>query len=418
MKRFRFLVFLVFIVGCKYANMNKHLVKQLEKPTNQQHFSGVFVYDPTEKDTIFNYNGDRYFTPASNTKIATLFTALQLLQDKIPAYTYAVNADTIAIQGTGNPTLLHPYFKDSSLVNFIKDFKNVKIHTGNLKDRKYGYGWAWEDFDAYYNPERTSFPLFGNVVSITNNGTTVSPKVFQNTVVIGSKKGREETKNTFYYRKNSRKDVEIPFMVDSSSLKKLWKEVLPNQNLTFSDKIANFKDIKYSDIPLDSVYKRMMIESDNFLAEQLLIMASSSLSDTLSSSKARKYILQNQLADLPHKPRWVDGSGLSRYNLFTPSSFVFILDRIYASIPEERLFELFPKGGVSGTIKDVFKGKNEPYIIAKSGALGNNYNLSGFLKTKSGKTLIFSFMNNHFRKRSKDIKAEMETVFKYLHDNY
>src|SRR5690606_10927278 len=123
--------------------------------------------------------------------------------------------------------------------------------------------------------------------------------------------------------------------------------------------------------------KRMMHESDNFLAEQLLILVSSTLSDTLSSALAREHIMNTYLTELRQPPRWVDGSGLSRYNLFTPESMVYILDAMYREIPRERLLDLFPAGGVSGTLKDRFGGDGQPYIFAKSGALGNTYNLSG-----------------------------------------
>lgn len=47
----------------------------------------------------------------------------------------------------------------------------------------------------------------------------------------------------------------------------------------------------------------MMHISDNFLAEQLLIMASSNLSDTLNTNKAIKYILKTDLGDLEQQPR-------------------------------------------------------------------------------------------------------------------
>jgi len=161
----------------------------------------------------------------------------------------------------------------------------------------------------------------------------------------------------------------------------------------------------------------MMIESDNFLAEQLLLLCSSTLSDTLSSSKVREYILENELADLKQQPRWVDGSGLSRYNLFTPESMIHVLSKLYDDIPRERLFDFFPAGG-QGTLKDWYPGKPEPYLFAKTGSVGNNYNISGYLITKSGKILIFSFMNNHFRHPSSEIKKRMQRIFEALRDDY
>lgn len=420
MRVFTLLILLLFFVGCKSVQIRKHITKQLESPFNAQHFSGVFIYNPTTKDTILNYNGDKYFTPASNTKIATLFSAFKLLKDSIPAYTYAINSDTISIQGTGNPTAFHAFFKDSTLIKQLKNSSTVKLFLGNLSDAKYGNGWAWEDYDTHFSPERNSFPLYGNVVHIKRiKKLEVTPEIFEKDVVVNdTKQGRKESENTFYFKK-TRREREIPFIIDTTTTHNLWNNILPNKHLQFyHDSIVALANTKYSSIHIDSLYKRMMVKSDNFLAEQILIMASSKLSDTLSSKKARKYILKNHLNELPYKPRWVDGSGLSRYNLFTPSSFVYMLNDLYNDVPEKRLFNLFPKGGVSGTLKNWFKNEKEPYIIAKSGTLGNNYSLSGFLKTKSGKVLIFSFMNNHFKKKTSEVKKEMEAIFKYLHNKY
>lgn len=420
MKYLKYFLIFTLLLGCKSTTIRKTVVNQLQKPFNNQHFLGVFVYDPIKKDTLINYNGDKYFTPASNVKIATLFTALQLLKNKIPAFTYEVNLDTISIQGTGNPTLLHPFFKDSIAIKKLRRFNYIKIFTNNLIDAKFGFGWAWEDYDTYFSPERSAFPIYGNTVLIGNTDSLqVTPTIFYNDVILSNKKqGREALKNKFYYKRTRKKETEIPFIIDSVSTEKLWSNILPKKKiLFFHDSITHLKNTAYSTIPMDSLYKRMMMVSDNFLAEQILIMASSKLSDTLNSSKVRKHILKHQL-NILHKPRWVDGSGLSRYNLFTPSSFVYILDKLHSSIPKNRLFRLFPTGGKQGTLKNWFKGKKHPYIFAKSGTLGNNYSLSGYLETNSGRILIFSFMNNHYKKKTSDIKKQMQRIFEYLRDQY
>jgi D-alanyl-D-alanine carboxypeptidase/D-alanyl-D-alanine-endopeptidase (penicillin-binding protein 4) len=162
----------------------------------------------------------------------------------------------------------------------------------------------------------------------------------------------------------------------------------------------------------------MMHESDNLIAEQLLLIASAVLTDTLSSTLARDYILDTYLADLPQKPRWVDGSGLSRYNLFTPASMIYVLEKLYKEVPQTRLFTLFPAGGQSGTLEDWYAGNTEPYVYAKSGTLGNTYCLSGYLKTTSGKVLLFSFMNNHFMEPTSSIKKKIGHILKSIRDTY
>jgi D-alanyl-D-alanine carboxypeptidase/D-alanyl-D-alanine-endopeptidase (penicillin-binding protein 4) len=147
-------------------------------------------------------------------------------------------------------------------------------------------------------------------------------------------------------------------------------------------------------------------------------MASSTLSDTLFSQKARAFVLDSLLADLKQPPRWVDGSGLSRYNLFTPESMVQVLHHLYKEMDRDRLFGFFPAGGVSGTLENWYATDGNPYIYAKTGSLGNNHNLSGYLITKSGKVLIFSFMNNHFRVPSAEVKKRMQAMFEFMRDTY
>lgn len=417
----RFLIcsIIVLLSSCKSIQIKKSIQKRVNHSFNENHFTGIFVYDPQKKDTLINYNGNKYFTPASNTKIATLYTALQILEDKIPSYTYEINSDTITIQGTGNPTFLHPHFKDSALVNTLQKYKHINILTSNLKDPKYAYGWAWEDYDTYFSPERSAFPIYGNVVSIKRKDSLqITPSLFYKNVNPTIKKqGRKPTENIFYYKLHKKRGIEIPFIVDKNTTEKLWKKILPNKTLSFyHDSIAKSKNTAFSSINIDSLYKRMMVKSDNFLAEQILILASSKLSDTLNSSKVRKYILKNQLASLQQPPRWVDGSGLSRYNLFTPSSFVHILNKMYADIPKKRLFDLFPVGGVSGTLKNWYSGVENPYVYAKSGTLSNNYSLSGYLITKSNKVLIFSIMNNHFKQKTSDVKKQVQLILETLRD--
>lgn len=170
-------------------------------------------------------------------------------------------------------------------------------------------------------------------------------------------------------------------------------------------------------IPSDSLYKVMMQESDNFIAEQLLQMCAGILSDSLKSTVAIDYAKSHFLFDLPDQPHWVDGSGLSRYNLFTPRSIVRVWEKILAVAPRERLFQILAIGGKAGTIKNYYKS-TPPYIYGKTGTLSNNHCLSGFLITKKGKLFIFSFMNNNYTTSTDEIKKNMESVLFEIHERY
>ncbi len=147
-----------------------------------------------------------------------------------------------------------------------------------------------------------------------------------------------------------------------------------------------------------------------------MLMCSYTLFDTISTKMAIEWSKEHLLPGLKDNCRWVDGSGLSRYNLFSPSDMIYVLNNIYNTIGLERIKVLFPTAGHSGTLKNSYKNIKTPYLWAKSGSLSNNYNLSGFIKTRKGNLYIFSFMNNHFLAKNKDIKAEMEKVFEYIYN--
>ena len=177
--------------------------------------------------------------------------------------------------------------------------------------------------------------------------------------------------------------------------------------------------ILLGDVSADSIYRRMMQESDNFIAEQLLLLCSNELYGYMNTATIIAYAKQNLLSDLPDEPKWVDGSGLSRYNLVTPRSIVRLLQKMYTEYPSARLFDIFPAGGVSGTIKDNYGGDNgQPFVFAKTGTLSNNHSLSGYVVTKKGTVLVFSFMHNNYLCKVSTIKKEMEKVLTYIYNTY
>lgn len=415
------LITTLLLSGCVSTKktISRTTTKKLASEVFKNHYAGFIVYNPESKEVVYEHNSQKYFTPASNTKIFTLYASLKLLPKFSPALKYSYKNDSTYIQGTGNPTLLHSYFKDTSTINFLKGQRNIVLHLSNFTSDRFGAGWAWEDYDSYYSPELSGFPLYGNVLTAFQTDSLVLyPNYFRENISYKPNAfKRDIVSNTFYLNPVLKDTIEIPFKIGQPLIKELLEKEL-GKNITISKVMpAEETKILYS-VATDSIAQRMMYESDNFLAEQLLLLSSSTLSDTLNTKKVIQHVLDSILTDLKQKPRWVDGSGLSRYNLFTPESFVQVLDKLYTEIPKERLLSLFPAGGVSGTLKNWYKGKAAPYIFAKSGSLGNNYCLSGYLITNSGKTLIFSFMNNHFMHSSSAIKLEMQQLLEMIRDTY
>ena len=399
--------------------LNKSIESNLNTSFYKNQFTGLLVINASTKDTLYAINSSKYFTPASNTKIFTLYTALKTLPKKIPALRYIEKNDTLYFEGTGDPSFLHPYLKDSTVFHFLKKQKYLAFHSGNFQDTSFGPGWAWEDYDSGFSPERSSFPIYGNVASISKTfPSQIIPHYFKDSLFfISNNRNRDQEHNRFYVDEYRTDTLTVPFKAKSTTVLHLLQDAL-NKPITGINKMPISETSTLYGIDSDSLYTELMQESDNFIAEQVLLLAASKIFDTLNSRKAITYALDSLLPNLPQQPKWVDGSGLSRYNLFTPQSMVYVLDRLYTEVPQERLFKIFPSGGVSGTLKNWYAGNPKPYIYAKSGSLGNNYCLSGYLLTKSGKVLIFSFMNNHFKNPTSQVKEQMEALFEEIRDTY
>ena len=246
-------VLLSACISTKSGKTKREIRQGLRSTLLENQFTGFFLMDAQTGDTLYNQNGQKYFTPASNTKIFTLFTSLSLLPERIPAFKYLVKHDTLFLEGTGDPTLLHPYFQDSTAINFLRGYPAITLNTANFQADKFGSGWAWDDFPYYYQVERNGFPLFGNVTTIHHlDSLRVSPSLFREKVVdLDHTPGREAEKNIFYYASSRTDTTEIPFRVDSVLTRKLLEMAL-DKKVTVTDRMPpGKKNVVYS-VPSDS----------------------------------------------------------------------------------------------------------------------------------------------------------------------
>ncbi len=425
---------LVFVVqvGCVSSRLkveDQSLDRFLEKSKAfNNSFTGFSIYNPETDKYLYEYNAQKFFTPASNTKIFTFYTSKKIFSDSIPGILHTYRNDTLFFTGTGDPTLLDEDFSAQPVYDFLKNSGSTLVYSErDFYNDRFGPGWAWDDYMYYFSPEKCSMPIYANVVHFTRYPNepklTIRPDRLIRSVMhlrdTVFSITREENDNLYTVRYGPIPDTidrKIPFIYSSSLFLRLLRDSLGKRIYQNSENIPVMSNILYSQ-HIDSVMKKMMIVSDNFIAEQMLIMGAGHLFDTLDADLCIQYAIDQLIPELEHQIDWVDGSGLSRYNKFTPRAINELLQKIYDEYPKELIIDIFPKGGVSGTLKNNFKA-NTPYVIAKTGSMSNVYNLSGYLITKKGKWLVFSFMNNNFEVPITDVKQEMEKILKNIHEKY
>ncbi len=79
---------------------------------------------------------------------------------------------------------------------------------------------------------------------------------------------------------------------------------------------------------------------------------------------------------------------------------------MFKSQSKERLFPLFPSGG-KGTLRNYYQALPNR-LYAKTGTLSGVVALSGYIITKSGKTLIFSVLVNNHNSTSTNVRRAVE----------
>ncbi|MFN9782022.1 MAG: D-alanyl-D-alanine carboxypeptidase, partial [Sphingobacteriales bacterium] len=126
---------------------------------------GVSVYDPAAGKFIFSYQDDKYFVPASNTKIMSCYAGMKYLDSVLVGLKYVQLDTALVLIPTGDPTFLHRDFPKQPVADFIRGLQGkTYMATNHWYDQALGYGWSWDDYSDYYMAERSAFPVYGNLI--------------------------------------------------------------------------------------------------------------------------------------------------------------------------------------------------------------------------------------------------------------
>ncbi|HZF65661.1 MAG TPA: D-alanyl-D-alanine carboxypeptidase [Chitinophagaceae bacterium] len=434
---FIFCIAAVMIVGCSSTRnigraAGKNLLNSGELKTAHV---GISIFEPATGKWWFNHQAEKYFIPASNVKIVTCFEAMKHLGDSLKGIIYSEQENNTAIiEATGDPTLLHPAFPNQPVLEFLRTKQHILINTQNWADDALGAGWSWDDYNESYMTERSPMPMYGNTVRFSKAQQKIAdeklplisyPRFFEDSLRLSEDISqladkfaitRDRASNKFLIlpSADSFATIQIPFSTNNFELtRKLLRDTL-KAGVRTSYYTLPSSSILYSQ-PTDSVLKLMMYNSDNFLAEQLLLSISNELLPKMNAGKLIVKLLNTDLNNLPQKPRWVDGSGLSRYNLFTPKSMVTVLNQM-RDFGMERIKNVFPSGG-EGTLSGYYS-MQAGSIYAKTGSMSGVVCLSGYLYTSREKELIFSVMVNNHQSTATEVRGAIERFLQQLSSKY
>jgi serine-type D-Ala-D-Ala carboxypeptidase/endopeptidase (penicillin-binding protein 4) len=432
-------VFISFIACTPATKLARAFQKQLtaDSTFTNAHI-GVSVYDATSQASVFQYNSNKYFVPASNIKIPTLYAGMKYLGNQLPGLLVQELKDSIIITPTGDPTFLHVDYKQHQVFDFLKSAnKPLAVNSSNWKTDAMGSGWTWNDYLGYYSAERSPMPVYGNYIKWVQQRTVETRDGIKDTAVLVFTEPemnwpttfstaransfdiyRPRTENTYTITegKELKAELEVPFVTNGiQATLELLKDTLFKEITVTTTNSPSASKIIYSQ-PSDSMFKPLMYRSDNFFAEQTLLMVSQQLMGYMDEGRLIDSIIKSDFRNMPQRPRWADGSGLSRYNLFTPDDFVWLLLKMKDEFGMDRLKSIFATGN-SGTLRNYYK-EEAGFIYAKTGTLSGVVALSGYLYTTKNKLLVFSFLVNNHNTSSTTVRRAVEKFIKQLRANY
>ncbi|NGF57757.1 peptidase S13 [Parapedobacter sp. SGR-10] len=415
--------------GQEFEALDKELV---QSSILNKHYYGFNLYDLDSNRMVYGRNADRYFTPASNTKVFTLFTALKHIGDSIPGIEYVERGDSLIFWGTGDPTFLHPKLDNRRVYDFLKySDKTLYYVPQDNVDGSYRNGWAIEDYKYDYQTDIVPFPIYGNLVYFRSDEGRIKamPSYFEHALAMRKFStrhfaiDRQIGSNVFELSNaNIPKSYRTrkPFLWSDSLFVQLLSDTLGREVVLLPSYLRP-DDVKtlYS-VPKNRVLREMMLPSDNFLAEHLTMVAAHQRFHAFLTDSLRYEMNEQYYAQFNDSIRLFDGSGLSTYNKVTPNSMISLLLTLEKEIGDEYLLRMFfPAGGVDGTLKRTYTvDKSGPYVWAKTGTLSSVYCQSGYLLTKSGRRFAFSFLNNNFVLPASVVRRELARIVTYIHQNY
>ena len=384
------LFFIIFSINVISAEAPEKIIKEIDDLISEVPAStkmAILIYNPLMQDTLVSINHTESMIPASNTKLFTTATALEimggnyLLSTKILAddddLSDGIIEGNIYIKGFGNPT-----FSSDDLENLVNQLyqSGLRKVTGNAV----GDDTYFDDVysrDDWISEERANVKL-----------PPISALVIDRNRTIVTKKRRGRYRNYFVNVENP------PLFAAKKLMEKLIAYGIEVEGKSISGQtIDNAKTLVESSIELRELLKEINKSSDNFYAECLFktlgSVSSGQQGNSFFSTQAiLNYIDDNNIYSTGTKI--VDGSGISRFDQVTAGALVGLLEKVYFNIKQfDDFYNSLSIAGIDGTLRKRMTGTPaENNFRGKTGTLNGVSSIAGYVTTADDDDIIVCMM--------------------------
>jgi serine-type D-Ala-D-Ala carboxypeptidase/endopeptidase (penicillin-binding protein 4) len=429
------------------SQLRRDIISVLSDSIFRHTLPSIKIVSLNSGEVLYRKNDTLLMHPASNLKLLTSATALQVLGEDFRFKT-SVLADSLQpggvvhgnlyLKGYGNPDL-----KTSDLDSLAATLRSMGIRridgdivadNSYFDDLYWGNGWMWDD-------EPDPDEMFISALSVNKNcvAVTIVPTTAPSDSVIVTVEPQTPFVNVLCDAKTVNDSADYSLKVsrlfkerlntitvsgdipkDSSPQRsrisvwqpalyaaELFKESLQRDSVAVLGQIRlgmsppNAGELASHLWPIDSVLIAMNKNSDNLSAENLLKTVGARQRGIPGTAQNGIYVENEFLSSFgidTSASSIVDGSGVSHYNLLTVDDVIRLLSGIARRPnPFHVIYESLPIAGVDGTLESRMLGTSaQGDVRGKTGTISGVSSMSGYVTTRDGELLAFSMMMENF----------------------
>lgn len=405
---------------------------------------GLYILNADSKETLYSHNPEHGFTPASITKSFTTAAALLSLD---PEFSYQTNLTyhqnqlqgkvlngDLALVFMGDPSLTTTDL-EKLLQNLGKN--NIKTIRGNIIiDNTYfskpytGLGWVAEDLNWYFGTPAKTVIIDENqmLVKTTRDIEMVEPEEANTLCSLNVELNENNNIPRLFgcWPKDQQEKIstlKVALANPELQVKQIINQSLAQQGITLEGKInigaSQLPDIlsNHQSARLDQLSAIIMKKSNNLYADSLakILGKKQYQQSTLQAgSYAMTQILKNKLGLDTQTIRLYDGSGGSTYNQVTPQSVAMLLQAMYDQSPYKNAYLEMQAVDAQHTFYHRLPENIDTPMYLKTGSMTGVSNIAGYLKTKTGRTLIFVCLLNQLPLDKTKAREFEQALIKYL----